>query len=86
MACADAPECFSPPDLILPVSAAILERIDACREVLETYSRRVLREAEAHGRRQCRELNDIPVISQLPEKLAYSAYWLSLTPPSTTVS
>lgn len=33
---------FNPPGIVFPVSAAILERIDAYREVLETYSSRVL--------------------------------------------
>jgi Fic family protein len=33
---------FNPPGIVFPVSATILERIDAYREVLETYSRRVL--------------------------------------------
>ncbi|MFG1266262.1 Fic family protein [Xanthobacter aminoxidans] len=33
---------FNPPGLVFPVSAVILERIDAYRQVLETYSRRLL--------------------------------------------
>lgn len=33
---------FSPPGLVFPVSAAILDRIDAYRKALESYSRRVL--------------------------------------------
>lgn len=33
---------FNPPGLVFPVSAVILERIDAYRKVLETYSRRLL--------------------------------------------
>jgi hypothetical protein len=33
---------FNPPGIAFPVSATILERIDEYREVLETYSRRVL--------------------------------------------
>lgn len=33
---------FSPPGLVFPVSAAILDRIDAYRTVLESYSRRLL--------------------------------------------
>ena len=33
---------FNPPGIVFPVSATILERIDAYREVLEAYSRRVL--------------------------------------------
>ena len=33
---------FNPPGIVFPVSATILERIDQYREVLETYSRRVL--------------------------------------------
>jgi hypothetical protein len=33
---------FNPPGVVFPVSAAILERIDDYRQVLETYSRRLL--------------------------------------------
>lgn len=33
---------FNPPGIVFPVSATILERIDAYRQVLETYSTRVL--------------------------------------------
>lgn len=33
---------FNPPGLVFPVSAVILERIDAYRQVLESYSRRLL--------------------------------------------
>ncbi len=33
---------FSPPGMVFPVSAAMLDRIDEYREVLETYSRRLL--------------------------------------------
>ncbi len=33
---------FNPPGMVFPVSAAILERIDAYRQVLESYSRRLL--------------------------------------------
>lgn len=33
---------FNPPGIVFPVSATILERIDAYRAALETYSRRVL--------------------------------------------
>lgn len=33
---------FSPPGLIFPISSAILERIDEYRNVLETYSKRLL--------------------------------------------
>ena len=33
---------FNPPGIVFPVSAAILDRIDEYREVLETYSKRLL--------------------------------------------
>ncbi len=33
---------FNPPGLVFPVSAVILERIEAYRQVLESYSRRLL--------------------------------------------
>lgn len=37
-----AQRAFNPPGVVVPVSAAILERIDAYRRVLEDYSRRLL--------------------------------------------
>jgi hypothetical protein len=33
---------FNPPGLVFPVSAAILDQIDSCRQVLESYSQRLL--------------------------------------------
>lgn len=37
-----AEKCFNPTGIVFPISATILDRIDQYRQVLETYSRRVL--------------------------------------------
>ncbi|MCY4151614.1 MAG: Fic family protein [Aestuariivita sp.] len=51
---------FNPPDIILPVSAVILKRIDAYRRVLESYSKRLLPLVrwEPTEERNVRVLND----------------------------
>ena len=51
---------FNPPGVVFPVSAAILDRIDAYGEVLEDYSRRLLPviEWESTERGNVRVLND----------------------------
>lgn len=51
---------FNPPVVVFPVSAAILDRIDAYRQVLEDYSRRLLPviEWEPTERGNVRVLND----------------------------
>lgn len=51
---------FSPPDLVFPISAAILDAIDRYREVLEGYSARLLPlvEWETSDRSNVRVLND----------------------------
>jgi len=51
---------FNPPGVVFPVSAAILERIEAYRAVLEDYSKRMLPsiEWETTARHNVRVLND----------------------------
>lgn len=58
---------FNPPGLVFPVSAVILDRIDAYRTVLESYSRRLL----PHIRWQATDRGNVEVLNDTADFYRY---------------